>query len=208
MYIAENRIFAGCLYFADTIKNDSADAVRGLNELGIRTVMLTGDSCHIAGEVATAVGITEYYADLFPKDKLAELEREIAGNRERNSRGRTAFVGDGINDAPALALADVGIAMGGIGSGAAIESADVVIMNDEPAKLVLSMKIARKTMSIVRQNIFFAIGVKMLILLLGAWGVVGMWFAVFSDVGVMVLAVLNAMRLMAGGGKENGNAGE
>lgn len=208
VYIAENRIFAGCLYFADTIKNDSADAVRGLNELGIRTVMLTGDSCHIAGEVATAVGITEYHADLFPKDKLAELEREIAGNRERNSRGRTAFVGDGINDAPALALADVGIAMGGIGSGAAIESADVVIMNDEPAKLVLSMKIARKTMNIVRQNIFFAIGVKMLILLLGAWGVVGMWFAVFSDVGVMVLAVLNAMRLMAGGGKENGNAGE
>ena len=179
---------------ADTVRAGAADAVRALREHGIReTVMLTGDARPAAQSVAAAVGIDTVYAELLPQDKAAHLERLLAAERA----GRTlAYIGDGINDAPVLARADIGIAMGGIGADAAIEAADVVLMTDEPRRLVSLLALARRTVRIARENIALAIGIKAAVLLLGALGWVNLWAAIFADVGVTLLAVLNAMRAM------------
>jgi Cd2+/Zn2+-exporting ATPase len=190
VYVAYRGQFAGYITAADRIKTGAAEAVRELKKLGVeKTVMLTGDSEAIARSVAEAVGIDQFHAGLLPDDKLKRIDG-MAGD------GRTAFVGDGINDAPALARADVGIAMGALGSDAAIEAADVVLMNDDPAKLADALKIARKTRRIVNQNIVFSLAVKVVFIILGGMGVSGMWEAVFGDVGVMVIAVLNTMRIL------------
>ncbi len=192
VYIAYRGKFLGSLTAADRIKKGAADAVRELKKLGVEnTVMLTGDSRDIAENVAAAVGIDVFHAGLLPDDKLVRID-DMSGE----GHGKIAFVGDGINDAPALARVDVGIAMGALGSDAAIEAADVVLMNDDPAKLADALKIARKTRRIVNQNIVFSLIVKGMFILLGAVGVSGMWEAVFGDVGVMVLAVINAMRIL------------
>ena len=191
IYVAREGVYLGHLVLRDALKEDAAKAISALKCCGIKkTVMLTGDHREVACEVAESAGIDEVYADLLPQQKVEQVERLLDGGR------RVAFVGDGINDAPVLARADVGIAMGGIGSDAAIESADVVLMDDAPSKLPCAIRIARKTMRIVRQNIVFALGVKALILVLGALGYANMWIAVFGDVGVMLLAILNAMRAM------------
>ena len=193
--------YAGYIVIADQLKEDAAEAVAALKNRGIRTVMLTGDS-KAAGEAAAgALGMDQVYAELLPGDKVHKVEgllRELAadGDDDSKRRGKLVFVGDGINDAPVLARADVGIAMGGLGSDAAIEAADIVIMNDEPSRIALIMDISRKTMSIVRQNIVFALGVKALVLILSAVGLANMWAAVFADVGVSMLAILNSFRAM------------
>ncbi len=174
------------------IKDDSAEAIRQLKALGVeRTVMLTGDRKKVADHVAKALGITEYHAELLPADKVSFVEKELT-----SQSSKVAFVGDGINDAPVLARADIGIAMGGLGSDAAIEAADVVLMDDQPSKIAQAIRIARRTLSIARQNVWFAIGVKIAVLILATFGLSTMWMAVFADVGVTVLAVLNAMRTM------------
>lgn len=159
----------------------------------MRLVMLTGDQKGVADKVAGQLGITEYYAELLPGDKVDHVEKLLA---EKSEKGRLIFVGDGINDAPVLARADIGIAMGGLGSDAAIEAADIVIMTDEPAKITTAMHISKETLKIVKQNIIFAIGVKVLVLILAALGVASMWWAVFADVGVAFIAILNAMRAL------------
>ena len=185
--------YAGHIVVSDTIKEESSQTIEELSRLGIRQlVMLTGDHEEVAREVAQQVGITEYYADLLPADKLARLVTIL----EQPARGTVLFVGDGINDAPVLARADVGIAMGGLGSDAAIEAADVVIMDDNTLKIATAIRIARHTVNIALQNAWFAIGIKVLVLLLALLGVATMWMAVFADVGVTVLAVLNAMRAL------------
>ena len=194
IHIAIDGDYAGHIVISDQIKEDSAEALKALKELGIqRTVMLTGDSEAVASSVASKLGIDEYHAQLLPQDKVQWMNGE---RRTENGERRTAFVGDGINDAPVLALADVGIAMGGLGSDAAIEAADIVLMDDRPSKIPLAIRIARRTLRIARQNVVFAIGVKVLVLLLAALGIATMWMAVFADVGVTVLAVLNAMRTL------------
>jgi Cd2+/Zn2+-exporting ATPase len=193
-YVALNGHYAGYIVIADRVRPESAGAIRALKGLGVKNVvMLTGDSRAAAEKVADELGIDTVYAELLPHQKVEKLE---ALRRGLTGRGKLAFVGDGINDAPVLALADVGIAMGGGGADAAIEAADIVLMNDDPSKLVSLVRIARKTNRIVWQNILFALGVKGLILLLGAMGIATMWEAVFGDVGVAVLAILNAMRAM------------
>ena len=165
-----------------------------LKELGVRkTVMLTGDSQAVAEHVASRLGIDSFYSRLLPGDKVEKLERLLA---EEKGGGKLAFVGDGINDAPVLARADIGIAMGALGSDAAIEAADVVLMDDDPLKIAKAIKISRKCLGIVYENIIFAIGIKLACLILGALGIANMWLAIFADVGVMVLAVLNAMRCL------------
>ena len=156
-------------------------------------IMLTGDRKETADYVASQIGLKEVHSELLPGDKVDEVEKIIAS---KSSKGRLVFVGDGINDAPVLARADIGIAMGGLGSDAAIEAADVVIMTDEPSKIAAAMRISRKTLGIVKQNIVFALGVKILVLILAAFGIANMWLAVFADVGVAVIAILNAMRAM------------
>ena len=192
IHIAGEEGYLGHIVINDEIKPDSKQAVVELKTLGItKTVMLTGDAEKVAGAVASAVGVDEYRAKLMPADKVSEVERLLGEGR------RLAFVGDGINDAPVLTRADVGIAMGALGSDAAIESADVVVMDDKPSKLPTAIKLARKTMLIVRENIWFALAVKAVILVLGATGLAGMWIAVVGDVGVMILAILNAMRTMS-----------
>ena len=161
--------------------------------------MLTGDTEKAASEIAETIGVSEYRSELLPGDKVSEVERlldELGSGSDDEKRDRLAFVGDGINDAPVLARADIGIAMGAMGSDAAIEAADIVLMDDDPAKISLAMKISRKTLRIVRQNITFAIAVKVICLLLGALGIANMWLAIFADVGVMVIAVLNATRTL------------
>ena len=194
IHIAIDGDYAGHVVISDQIKEDSAEALKALKELGIQhTVMLTGDSETVAQSVASKLGIDEYHAQLLPQDKVQWMKGK---RKEENGERRTAFVGDGINDAPVLALADVGIAMGGLGSDAAIEAADIVLMDDRPSKIPLAIRIARRTLRIARQNVVFAIGVKVLVLLLAALGVATMWMAVFADVGVTVLAVLNAMRTL------------
>lgn len=193
-YLAVDGAYAGCILIADQVKPDSKEAVAALKGLGIRkTVMLTGDDETIAQAVAEDLALDEYYAQLLPDQKVGKLEHLDSRKRPGS---KLAFVGDGINDAPVLARADVGIAMGGLGSDAAIEAADVVLMTDEPSKLVEAIGIARATKRIVIQNIVIALGVKGLFLILGALGIVGMWEAVFGDVGVALIAVFNAMRII------------
>ncbi|MCI5605663.1 MAG: cadmium-translocating P-type ATPase [Clostridia bacterium] len=192
VYVAVDGSFAGCIVISDEIKEDSEKAVSELRSLGINmTVMLTGDDMKTAEAVAEKTGIDEYYAELLPDQKAERLEK-----LKKGKRGKIAFVGDGINDAPVLALADVGIAMGALGSDAAIEAADIVLMTDEPARITEAVKISKFTKRIVLQNIIFALSVKGIFLILGAFGVAGMWEAVFGDVGVMIIAVLNAMRIL------------
>lgn len=194
VYIAVGGQYAGCIVIADEIKPDSAEAVRRLKRLGVEhTVMLTGDDASIAAEVVKTIGLDEYHAGLLPGDKVTKLE-EL--DRRKPKDRRLAFVGDGINDAPVLARADVGIAMGALGSDAAIEAADVVLMTDEPSRLAEAVEIARATRHIVVQNIVLALGVKGIFLILGALGHVGMWIAVFGDVGVALIAVFNSMRIL------------
>lgn len=193
VHAAIDGTYAGHIVVSDTIKEESSQAIEALSRLGIRQlVMLTGDHEEVAQQISKQVGITEYYADLLPADKLSRLEAIL----QQPARGTVLFVGDGINDAPVLARADVGIAMGGLGSDAAIEAADVVIMDDNPLKIATAIRIARHTVGIALQNAWFAIGIKVLVLLLALLGVASMWMAVFADVGVTVLAVLNAMRAL------------
>lgn len=194
VHVSIDGEYAGHIVVADRIKEDAADAIAGLHAMGISsTVMLTGDRKEVGEDVAHRVGIDDCHTQLLPADKLGILEQLL----EKKKKNTTlAFVGDGINDAPALARADVGVAMGALGSDAAIEAADVVLMDDKPSKMVTAIRIARRTLGIARQNVLFAIGVKVLVLLLAAVGLATMWMAVFADVGVMVLAVLNAMRTL------------
>jgi Cd2+/Zn2+-exporting ATPase len=194
VHVAIDKKYAGYIVISDEIKGDSKDAIRELKDLGIKkTVMLTGDTKRVAERVGKELGLDEVYSELLPTDKVEKLE-EI--DRAKSPKGKLVFVGDGINDAPVLARADIGIAMGGLGSDAAIEAADVVIMTDEPSKIATAIRIARKTQKIVWQNIVFAIGVKLLFLLMGAFGIATMWEAVFADVGVAVIAILNSLRAM------------
>lgn len=196
VHVAVDGVYAGHVVINDVVKEDSAEAISKLRGLGIsRTVMLTGDRKEVGAKVAEELGIDECHAELLPADKVDCMERLIADKPE----GKTlAFVGDGINDAPVLKRADVGIAMGGLGSDAAIEAADVVLMDDHPSKIATAVEIARRTIAIAKQNVWFAIGVKVVILLLATVGLGTMWMAVFADVGVTVLAVLNAMRALKG----------
>ena len=187
IHVAIDGKYAGHIVINDQIKADSAEAIKALSELGVkRTVMLTGDRKEVAENVAKTLGISEYHAELMPADKVSRIE----------TLSNFCFVGDGINDAPVLARADVGIAMGGLGSDAAIEAADVVLMDDKPSKIALAIRLARRTLNIARQNVWLAIGIKLAVLVLAAVGVATMWMAVFADVGVTVLAVLNAMRAL------------
>lgn len=189
IHVAINGTYAGHIVINDQIKADSAEAIAALHALGVnRTVMLTGDRKEVAENVAKQLGLTEYHAELMPADKVAHVEQLMGDG--------LAFVGDGINDAPVLARADIGIAMGGLGSDAAIEAADVVLMDDKPSKIATAIGIARRTLAIARQNVWLAIGIKLAVLVLAAFGVATMWMAVFADVGVTVLAVLNAMRTL------------
>lgn len=195
IHIAENGKYLGFIVISDQIKDDAKIAVKNLKKTGVsKIVMLTGDSGKAAEKAASQIGITEVFSELLPQDKVSKIE--ILLEELKNSNGKVAFAGDGINDAPVLARADVGIAMGALGSDAAIESADVVIMTDEPSKVADSIKISKKTMSIVRQNIVFSIGIKVLIMLASGIGIGSMWLAVFGDVGVSFLAVLNSMRAL------------
>ncbi len=195
VYIIKDNIYAGSIEMADVIKADGAAAITHLKEMGIKkTAMLTGDNEKIAAEVAAKLGIDEFHAQLMPDDKV-EITEKIKNEQTKNER--LVFVGDGINDAPVLTVSDVGVAMGGLGSDAAIEAADIVLMTDEPSKLVLAIAIAKKTMSIAKQNILFAIGIKAAFLTLTALGLSGMGQAVFADVGVTVIAVLNSMRALS-----------
>lgn len=195
IHIAENGKYLGFIVISDQIKDDAKTAVKNLKKTGVsKIVMLTGDSGKAAEKAASQIGITEVFSELLPQDKVSKIE--ILLEELKNSNGKVAFAGDGINDAPVLARADVGIAMGALGSDAAIESADVVIMTDEPSKVADSIKISKKTMSIVRQNIVFSIGIKVLIMLASGIGIGSMWLAVFGDVGVSFLAVLNSMRAL------------
>jgi len=194
VYIAVDDRFAGCIIIADEVKADSKETISQLKKLGVRKiVMLTGDNAQIGKAVSDELGLDEYYAELLPDQKVERLE---VLDKQKRPKGKLAFVGDGINDAPCLARADVGIAMGGLGSDAAIEAADVVLMTDEPAKLIDAVNIAKATKRIVLQNIVFALGIKGVFLVLGAFGVAGMWEAVFADMGVAIIAILNAMRVM------------
>lgn len=192
VHIALDKKYAGYVLISDEVKEDSRKAIHGLKSIGIRnTVMLTGDSRQVGEKVAEELGLDEVYAELLPDQKVEKLEML---DKQKSSKGKLVFVGDGINDAPVLARADIGIAMGGLGSDAAIEAADVVIMTDEPSKIVSAIKIAKKTRKIVWQNIIFALAVKLIVLVLVAMGIATMWEAVFADVGVTLIAVLNAMR--------------
>ncbi len=194
VYLACDGTYAGCIVIEDEIKSDAAAAIKNLKSSGIRrTVMLTGDADAVGKKVAGRLGLDQAYTELLPADKVDRLEDLL---KEKSEKGKLVFVGDGINDAPVLARADVGIAMGGLGSDAAIEAADVVLMTDEPSKIAAVMKIARKTIRIANQNIVFALGVKFLVLILGALGKANMWAAVFADVGVSIIAILNAIRAM------------
>ena len=197
IHVAVNGVYVGHIVISDRVKDDSAAAIADLKSLGVKnTVMLTGDREEVGKDVATQLGLDEYHAELLPADKVNAVEKLIA----KKPAGTTlAFVGDGINDAPVLARADVGIAMGGLGSDAAIEAADVVLMDDKPSKVATAIRIARHTLKIANENVWFAISVKVAVLILAGFGLATMWMAVFADVGVTVLAVLNAMRTLSGG---------
>ncbi|WP_281508562.1 heavy metal translocating P-type ATPase [Parvibacter caecicola] len=198
LYVAQNGQFIGAIVIADRIKPQAKEAIARLHAAGVsRTVMLTGDRTAVANAVAAELGIDEVHAELLPQHKVEEVEAIIQQTRAQTSgKGKVAFVGDGINDAPVLTRADIGIAMGAMGSDAAIEAADIVLMKDNPADIATAKHIARKTMAIVWQNIVFALGVKFAVLILAAFGIANMWMAVFADVGVAVIAILNAMRAM------------
>lgn len=190
VYVAVDDKYAGCIVISDIIKDHAKEAISGLKSLGAKeTVMLTGDSASTADFVANTIGIDTVHSELLPADKVEEVEKLLANKSDKE---KLAFVGDGINDAPVLSRADIGIAMGGLGSDAAIEAADVVLMDDDPLKISLAMKISTKTLKIVKQNIVFALAVKFICLVLGALGIANMWLAIFADVGVMILAVMNA----------------
>ena len=193
IHVALDGKYAGHIVISDVLKPTSKQAIADLRKSGItRTVMLTGDSAKVAGHVAVELGIDKVCSELLPEDKVGKVEELLS----QPGDGKLAFVGDGINDAPVLSRADIGIAMGAMGSDAAIEAADVVLMDDDPLKIVTAIRISRKCLGIVWQNIVFAIAVKLVCLVLGAFGIADMWLAIFADVGVMVLAVLNAMRCM------------
>ena len=194
VHVEVDGLYAGHLVISDEVKPDAAEAIRKLKELGVqKTVMLTGDAQAVGERVGAELGLDEVHAQLLPADKVERVEALL---KEKSSKGALVFVGDGINDAPVLSRADVGVAMGGMGSDAAIEAADVVFMDDKPSKLADAIRIARKTRGIVRQNVVFALAVKLLVMVLGAFGVANMWEAVFADVGVSVIAILNAMRAL------------
>lgn len=194
VYVAVDDKYAGCIVISDIIKDHAKEAISGLKSLGAKeTVMLTGDSASTADFVANTIGIDTVHSELLPADKVEEVEKLLANKSDKE---KLAFVGDGINDAPVLSRADIGIAMGGLGSDAAIEAADVVLMDDNPLKISLAMKISTKTLKIVKQNIVFALAVKFICLVLGALGIANMWLAIFADVGVMILAVMNATRAL------------
>lgn len=192
--VAVNNKYIGYIVIADEVKEDSAQAIKELKAANIKqTVMLTGDNKSIGSKVAKELGLDKVYTELLPADKVEKLEELFS---QKSKKGKLAFVGDGINDAPVLARADIGIAMGGLGSDAAIEAADVVIMTDEPSKIATTMKISKKTLKIAHQNIVFAIGIKIIVLILSAFGITTMWAAIFADVGVTIIAVLNAFRAL------------
>lgn len=194
VYVAIDGVYAGYVLIADTLKDNTKAAIKQLKKAGVnRLVMLTGDSRKVADKVAADIGITDVYSQLLPADKVSKVEELLAA---KNPKDKLAFVGDGINDAPVLTRSDIGIAMGALGSDAAIEAADIVLMDDDPLKIVKAIKIAKKCIRIVYENIYFAIGIKVICLILGALGVANMWVAIFADVGVMVLAVLNAIRVL------------
>lgn len=198
VYVAKEETFAGAIVISDTVKDGAADAIHSMKQVGVKKcVMLTGDRRQAAEYVADELGLDETHAELLPADKVEQVERLL---KEKEDGGKLAFVGDGINDAPVLTRADVGIAMGSLGSDAAIEAADVVLMDDDIRKIASVVKISRKTLRIVKQNIVFALGIKAIVLIMGAFGVATMWEAVFADVGVSVIAILNSMRTL----RENG----
>ena len=194
VHVAVNGKYAGHILISDKLKPHAKEAIRDLKKAGItKTVMLTGDMKRVADKVAEELGIGEVYSELLPADKVAKVEQLLS---QKSEKEKLAFVGDGINDAPVLSRADIGIAMGALGSDAAIEAADVVLMDDDPKKIVKAIKISRKCMRIVYENIYFALGIKAICLVLGALGIANMWMAIFADVGVMVIAVLNAIRAL------------
>ncbi len=194
IYVAINNVFAGSITISDKIKEDSYKAIKLFKNNNVKNiVMLTGDKESISKEVAKELNIDNYYSELLPQDKVKIVEKLM---KEKSSNGKLIFIGDGINDAPVLALSDIGVAMGGLGSDAAIEAADVIIMTDEPSKIASAIKISKKTMTIVKENIVFAITVKILVLILSALGIATMWAAVFADVGVSILAIINALRIL------------
>ncbi len=194
VYVAIDGVYAGYVLIADTLKDNTKAAIKQLKKAGVnKLVMLTGDSKKVADKVAADIGITDVYSQLLPADKVSKVEELLAA---KNPKDKLAFVGDGINDAPVLTRSDIGIAMGALGSDAAIEAADIVLMDDDPLKIVKAIKIAKKCIRIVYENIYFAIGIKVICLILGALGIANMWAAIFADVGVMVLAVLNAIRVL------------
>ena len=194
VHMAIDGKYAGHILISDIIKPHAKEAIAELKKAGIsKTVMLTGDSKRVADQVAEELGIQEVYSELLPADKVSRVEELL---NQKSEKDKLAFVGDGINDAPVLSRADIGIAMGALGSDAAIEAADIVLMDDDPLKISKAIKIARKCIRIVYENIYFAIGIKILCLILGALGIANMWVAIFADVGVMILAVLNAVRTL------------
>ena len=194
VHLAVDGNYAGYIMIADELKEDAKQAISSLKKIGIeQTIMLTGDNKTVAQSVAEKLGLDRYFAELLPEDKVDSFEQII---HETGAKNKVAFVGDGINDAPVIARADVGIAMGGLGSDAAIETADIVIMTDAPSKVAEAIKIARKTHKIVWENILLALGIKGLFILLGVIGIATLWEAVFADVGVALLAILNASRVL------------
>ena len=196
LYVAKEGKYVGYILIADTIKEDAKRTIEELKKNGVKqTVMLTGDRKKVGESVATEIGIDKVYTELLPADKVQKVEELL---KTKTEKGKLAFVGDGINDAPVLALADIGIAMGGLGADSAIEAADIVIMTDEPSKIVKSIKLSKKTMRIVKENIVFAIAIKVLVLILAAFGLSTMWEAVFADVGVSIIAIINALRALKG----------
>ncbi len=200
VHVAVDGVYAGHIVISDEVKEDAAQAIADLKAMGVRkTVMLTGDAKAVGEDVAARLGLDEVHTQLLPADKVDRVEALL---NEKTGKGKLAFVGDGINDAPVLSRADLGIAMGGLGSDAAIEAADIVLMDDKPSKIAAAIRVAKKTLGIVRQNIVFALAVKLLVLALGATGHANMWEAVFADVGVSVIAILNAMRALKAGGVE------
>ena len=194
LYVSKNGEIIGNIIIKDEIKNGTKQAIKDLNKLGIKTKMFTGDKSKVAENIGRKLGILEIKSEMLPENKYNEVEKIITQYKDTNSK--VAFVGDGINDSPVLAIADVGISMGGIGTDAAIEASDVVIMTDEVGKILEAIKISKKTNFIIKQNLIFAIGTKVLILVLSILGIAGMWQAIFADVGVTLMTILNTLRIL------------